>query len=107
MHEFERDLIVARLANGLKQKLERAQVDKKNARKSQKGTVKVNGRCSLLEKLQPTVRVMGLVKQACAEHLASQVTARELATKLTSLLKLKRSMAMETARRMSRSVHSV
>jgi DNA invertase Pin-like site-specific DNA recombinase len=100
MYEFERDLIVARLMNGLKQKLDKAKLDK-NARKGQNGAVKVNGRCSLLEKAQPSVKVTVLVKKACAENLAGKLTARDLALKLSTYLKLKGGMAMETARRMS------
>ncbi len=104
MYELERDLIVMRLTNGMKQKLEKAVADK-CPRKGQAGAVKVNGRQSLLALVRPTSRALGLVRKACAEHRDGKITARALAAKLSSHLKLKGIMAMETARRMSQCVH--
>lgn len=100
MYEFEKDLIVMRLVNGLQQKKDQ-ESQKLQPRRGQQGQVKVNGRLSLLERRRPNSRAHAKICQACAAHRKGDLSARQLASALTAALGLERPMAMETARRMA------
>lgn len=95
MHEMERDVVVARLQAGLMAK------QKVSKRKTQGGNVKVNGRFSLIEKLKPNKTIIQRMKKVLKERSRGDYGWRGAATKLSKLLKMKKTMAAETARRVS------
>eukprot|EP00438_Fugacium_kawagutii_P007703 Skav231388 [mRNA] locus=scaffold6335:4778:7274:- [translate_table: standard] len=99
MHEMERDVVVSRLQAGLmaKQKVSR--------RKTQSGNVKVNGRFSLIEKLKPNKATIHKMNAVLKQRSRGDYGWREAATRLSKLLKMKTTMAVETARRVNKELH--
>jgi DNA invertase Pin-like site-specific DNA recombinase len=94
VQEFERDMIVLRLSHGLARK------KPSSTRRTQAGTVKVNGALSLLEKCKPNKRQMAQMVKLTKMHDASEIGWRPLAERLSRALKLESDMAVETARRL-------
>lgn len=94
VQEFERDMIVMRLAHGLSRK--RAT----SSRRTQAGTVKVNGSLSILEKTKPTKRQVAALRMHAKKHMEQEFGWRPLAQRFSKVLKLPADMAVETARRL-------
>lgn len=82
VQEYEKDLIVQRLTDGLNS------AKKTSSRTTQQGAVKVAGAWSSLEKAKPTPAAMKKIMHINAEVTASQLTQRQARDKLRKLLKI-------------------
>ena len=98
VYEFERDCIVHRLHAGL----EAAKT--KSTRCTQSGEVKVNGRLSTLERLQPTSTQLRCLRTLTRQRSQGKLSYRQLAEHFSKVLKLRSPMSMETARRIATSM---
>jgi DNA invertase Pin-like site-specific DNA recombinase len=99
--EYEKDQIVYRTQNAIKAK--RAEEAKKGGkmRKTQKGTPKVNGRKNILEECKATKRQHNDSLTLCQQRMQGKFGWRVLAVRLSLVLKLKKEMTHEAARRNS------
>ena len=101
MTEFERDLIVHRLSEGLRKKRLEEEKKTRGARKvTQKGTAKVNGSHSLLEKKNPTLKQISRAKVIAAQYGKKDFGCRVLAERLSTALYIKPKMSPMAACRM-------
>ena len=98
VYEFERDCIVHRLHAGLQA------AKAKSTRRTQGGDVKVNGRLSTLERLQPTSARLRCMHALTKKQSRGKLSYRQLAERFSKVLKLRTPMSMETARRISTSM---
>lgn len=98
MNELERDIVVSRLQSGLESK------KKTSTKKTQCGKVKVNGRRSWLERLQPGASTINKIKRMAGERAKGKFGWRTLAKQISTLLKIKKNLSPETTRRM---VHEI
>ncbi|CAE7231755.1 unnamed protein product [Symbiodinium sp. CCMP2592] len=102
--QLERDMLVHRLQDGLARKKRKAEEARKKGHqlpRSQQGTVKVNGRRSILETKQLSKRQIeqklgGLFHQ----YDNGRLSVRDLAKKISDRLGCKKTISHETARRM-------
>lgn len=90
--EFDRDMILFRMAKGLDEKR------KTSKEITQYGEVKVNGSKSILTKLKPSLSKLKAVKKVVKQYEDGTLGLRPLAAQMSSILK--RNIAHETARRM-------
>jgi DNA invertase Pin-like site-specific DNA recombinase len=99
--EYEKDQIVYRTQNAIKAK--RAEEAKKGGkmRKTQKGKPKVNGRKNILEECKATKRQHNNSLTLCQQRAQGKFGWRVLAARLSQVLKLKKDMTHEAARRNS------
>ena len=89
--ELEKDITVQRLQHGWKQKLQTEKAKQRSGqqvRLSLKGKVKINGRKGLLDKNLSGAQRKQL-KAKCLNYSKGNVTVRELAKQLSSILKTK------------------
>lgn len=101
--EFERDLVVARLSDGLAQKRSRTERGPKTI--GQSGRVKVNGRLSRLQKAQPSKPQCRRMLQAMEKYKSNERSLLETAEAFRQILSAGRRgkltpITKETCRRM-------
>ena len=102
--QLERDMLVLRLQDGLARKKRQVQQTSNRGEKvprSQQGKIKVNGRRSILEKMQLSKskvhqKLGGLFQQ----YANGQLSVRDLAKNISARLGCKKAISHETARRM-------
>jgi hypothetical protein len=99
--EYEKDQIVYRTQNAIKAM--RVEEGKKGVemRRTQNGTPKVNGRQNILEKCKATKKQHNTCLALCKQHKQGKFGWRVLAVELSRVLKLKKEMTHEAARRNS------
>lgn len=95
VQEFERDVIVKRLQEGLKAKADALK------KKSGKEPVKVNGRPSYLEKHQVNAHQKAKLKKLCQEQQCGKIGLRALAEQASKVLRLKEPMGKDAAATLS------
>jgi hypothetical protein len=99
--EYERDQIEYRIQNALKSlRVEEGQKGAK-MRTTQKGTPKVNGRKNILEECKATKKQYNTSLALCQQREKGKIGWRVLAVKLSRVLKMKKDMTHEAARRNS------
>ena len=91
--ELDRDLIVQRLQDGIKRKLQ------PTSKRTQTGAPKVSGCATLLEIAKPTSRVLAKLKGIASRRDSPNYGLRAMARDMSVALKLPRTMGHETARR--------
>ena len=103
-------MTVARLQDSLKAKLKVAKsLAKKghNAKRNQSGRIKVNGCRSILEKLGIDMKTAKKrLAPPAREYSCGKISSRELARKFSKLVKMKKTMSHETARRLHAQLYS-
>ena len=90
--EYERDVLVERLQSGLR------------AAAAKQGGVPVQGRKTILNKIQPTKKQKKILKALIAKRGRGDFGYRPLAEKFSEVLKLKSPMSYETCRRLCTSL---
>jgi DNA invertase Pin-like site-specific DNA recombinase len=91
--ELERDLIVQRLQDGIKRKMQTTR------KRTQTGAPKVSGCASLLEIAKPTSRALTQLRAIAARRQSGNYGLRAMARDMSVALDLPRTMGHETARR--------
>lgn len=80
VQEFERDMVVLRLHHGLQQQRKMAQDAIKSGRagvrRTQHGSVKVNGSLTILERIRPSARALQALRQVRQKTVAKKISWR-------------------------------
>ncbi|CAJ1442191.1 unnamed protein product [Effrenium voratum] len=92
--EFNKDMVVYHLSQGLANKV------KTTKEITQKGSPKVNGCKSVIQKLKPSQASIKQVKKLKAQRDKGEFGWRPLATKVSKVLRVKACLAPETVRRL-------
>ena len=90
--QFERDLLVERLAHG------RVEAKRTTSRRTQTGARKVAGCKSHFQRKPPTVRQIKELKKVVKQHQKGHITCRDLAAEFQRIQRLPR-LGIHTARR--------
>ena len=99
--EYERDSIYYRTSNALHAKYQEELQKGDRMRVTQEGECKINGRKTLLEKKKPSAALRKKLATQCRARAKGKFGWRVLAVNLSKMLKLKKVMTHETARRTS------
>ena len=96
--EFQRDVAVTNMANGLLEKKKRLLAEG-GYPQTQSGTVKVVGTKTVLQRVPPDGTQRRKLKSLAKKWQAGALGLRPLATSMSTVLKLQKNMSHETARR--------
>ncbi len=98
MQELERDVVTERLMSGLRAKKQQT------CRQTQTGTPKANGRFTRLEILKPKVQIIKKLKQMAKQREKGKFGCRALGKAFTKALKLKKTLSVQSTRRMAQEI---